>query len=139
MSQNTRPSHRLCGSKVKLHWGKLHQKEFDKMNEIIVEEAMLTYPQFGKPFIIHSDSSEKHIGSILSQDNKPIAFFSKKMTPTQQRYPVTEQELLASVETLKYLKYMLYGQQVHIYTDHKNLTYPTVPPLMFKTAFCIND
>ncbi len=40
------------------------------------------------------------------QHNKPLGFYSKKLTETQQRYPVTEQELLAIVETLKYYRYM---------------------------------
>ncbi len=40
----------------------------------------------------------------------------------QQKYSVTEIELLAIVETLKEFKGMLWGQDVKVYTDHKNLT-----------------
>ena len=43
------------------------------------------------------------------------------MTETQQRYSVTEIELLAIVETLKEFKGMLWGQRLKVYTDHKNL------------------
>jgi hypothetical protein len=42
----------------------------------------------------------------------------------QQRYPVTEQELLAIVETLKYFRHMLLGHRIIIKTDHKNLIHP---------------
>jgi hypothetical protein len=40
----------------------------------------------------------------------------------QQKYSVKEIELLAIVETLKDFKGMLRGQDIKVYTDHKNLT-----------------
>ncbi len=40
----------------------------------------------------------------------------------QQKYSVTEIELLAIVETLKEFKGMLWGQDIKVYTDHKNHT-----------------
>jgi hypothetical protein len=39
----------------------------------------------------------------------------------QQKYSVTEIELLAIVETLKEFKGMLWGQQLIVHTDHQNL------------------
>ncbi len=58
---------------------------------------------------------------MITQDSRPLAFFSRKLSETQQRYSVTEIELLAIVETLKEFKDMLWGQQVKVYTDHQNL------------------
>ncbi len=40
----------------------------------------------------------------------------------QLKYSVTEIELSAIVETLKEFKGMLWGQDIKVYTDHKNLT-----------------
>ena len=48
-------------------------------------------------------------------------FFSRKLSETQQKYSVTEIELLAIVETLKEFKGMLWGQKLVVYTDHQNL------------------
>jgi hypothetical protein len=61
---------------------------------------------------------------MIIQDNKPLGFFSKKLTETQCRYPITDQELLAIVETFKYFKHMLLGHEIVVKTDHKNLTHP---------------
>eukprot|EP00804_Cyclotella_cryptica_P015016 CCRYP_000603-RA/>CCRYP_000603-RA protein AED:0.40 eAED:0.42 QI:0/0/0/1/0/0/3/0/333 len=59
--------------------------------------------------------------AVITQNNRPLAFFSRKLSQAQQKYSVTEQELLAIVETLKEFKGMLWGQQITVYTDHKNL------------------
>ncbi len=40
----------------------------------------------------------------------------------QQKYSVTKNEVLAIVETLKKIKGMLWGQDIKVFTDHKNLT-----------------
>ena len=58
---------------------------------------------------------------MITQKNRPIAFFSRKLTAAQRKYSVTKIELLAIVETLKEFKGMLWGQPVKVYTDHKNL------------------
>jgi hypothetical protein len=57
------------------------------------------------------------------QHDKPLGYFSRKLTDTQRRYPVTEQELLAIMETLKFFHHMLFGHKIIIKTDHKNLTH----------------
>jgi hypothetical protein len=60
------------------------------------------------------------LGAVITQDNRPIAFFSRKLSEMQHKYSVTEIELLAIVETLKEFKGMLWGQDIKVYTDHKN-------------------
>ncbi len=60
-------------------------------------------------------------GAAIALDNWPIAFFSRKLSKTQQRYIVTKIELLAIVESLKEFKGMLWGQSIKVFTDHENL------------------
>ena len=56
----------------------------------------------------------------MTQDNTPIAFFSRKLTEAQEKYSVKEQELLAKVETLK-ISMECFGDKNSAYTNHKNL------------------
>jgi hypothetical protein len=63
------------------------------------------------------------IGSIITQKDKPLAFYSRKLTDPQTRYTVTELELLAILEMLCEYKCILLGHLITIYTDHKNLTF----------------
>jgi len=114
----------LCGQKTKFVWGNQQEEAFQKMKDILAQETLLTDPEFDRPFVIYTDASELQIGGIVTQNNKPLGFFSKKLNDTQKRYPVTEQELLAIVETLKYFRHMLLGHKIIVRTDHKNLTHP---------------
>ncbi len=83
---------------------------------------VLAYPDFTKPFDICTNASTKQLGAVITQDNRPIVFFSRKLSGAQSKYTVTELELLAIVETLKEFKGMLWGQRLNVYTDHKKLT-----------------
>eukprot|EP00804_Cyclotella_cryptica_P017403 CCRYP_016632-RA/>CCRYP_016632-RA protein AED:0.18 eAED:0.22 QI:38/0/0/1/0/0/2/0/145 len=71
--------------------------------------------------MIYTDASSKQLGSVITQGNRPLGSFSRKMSAAQQKYSVTKLELLAIVETLKGFKGMLWGQRLKVYTDHKNL------------------
>ena len=117
------PLSALTSDKVKWHWTDVHQKAFDTMKKLISRDALLAYPNFNKQFDIHTDASKSQLGAVISQNNKPIAFYSCKLNPAQTRYTTTECELLAIVETLKEFRNILLGQQIIVYTDHKNLTY----------------
>jgi hypothetical protein len=97
-------------------------KHLTMVKAAIAKETVLAYPDFLKPFEIYTDASSMQLGAVITQDNRPIAFFMRKLSETQQKYSVTEIELLAIVETLKEFKGMLWGQDIKVYTDHKNLT-----------------
>jgi hypothetical protein len=103
-------------------WDPIHQQAFDDVKATITKETVLAYADFLKPFEINMDASSMQLGAVITQDNRPIAFFSRKLSKTQQKYSATEIELLAIVETLKEFKGMLWGQNIKAYTDHKNLT-----------------
>jgi hypothetical protein len=83
---------------------------------------LLHYPNYQLPFVIHTDASNFQLGGVISQRDKPLAFYSRKLTPAQKNYSVMEQELLAIVEILKEFRSMLFGHNITIYSDHKNLS-----------------
>jgi hypothetical protein len=105
------------------HWDSIHQTAFDNVKTTIANEVVLAYPDFLKPFDFYTDASTKQLGVVITQDNRPIAFFSRKLSGAQSKYTVTILELLAIVETLKKSNGMLWRRQINVYTDHKNLTH----------------
>ena len=117
------PLTKLCSKNARFEWKEEQQKAFNDMKKILSRETLLAYPDFSKPFDIHTDASHTQLGAVVSQDGKPIAFYSRKLNPAQTRYTTTERELLAIVETLKEFRNILLGQKIEVHTDHKNLTY----------------
>ena len=113
----------MTGKGVKFSWTLDMEAAFKQIKTIIAEDTMLAYPRYGKRFHVHTDASDKQMGRVVSQKDKLIAFFWRKLNSAQQRYTTTNKELLAIVKTLKQFKTMLKGQDLVVHTDHMNLTY----------------
>jgi hypothetical protein len=107
--------------KVPWHWDKVHQRAFNHVKATITKDVVLAYPDYSKVFEIYTDASSKQLGAVITQDNRPILFFSRKLSDAQRKYSVTKIELLAIVKTLKEFKEMLWGQNIKVFTDHANL------------------
>jgi hypothetical protein len=107
--------------KVPWHWDEVHQRAFDHVKATITKDVVLAYPDFNKVFEIYADASSKQLEAVITQDDRPFAFFSRKLSDTQRKYSVTKIELLAIVKTSKEFKGMLWGQQIKVFTDHANL------------------
>jgi hypothetical protein len=103
------------------YWSEVHQKAFDEIKSVMARDDLLAYPDYTQPFEVYADASSLQLGAVIVQNGRPIAFFSQKLSETQKKYSVTEQELLSILECLKEFKGMLWGQKIIMYTDHKNL------------------
>jgi hypothetical protein len=103
------------------YWNESHQQCFDAVKEAIARDVLLAYPNYNEVFEIYTDASTKQLGAVITQKGRILAFFSRKLSNTQQKYSITELELLSIVECLKEFKGMLWGQRIKVYTDHKNL------------------
>ena len=75
------PLSRLTSNAVKWQWTEVEQTAFDKVKKIISKDTLLAFPDFSIPFHIHTDASHTQLGAVISQNNKPIAFYSRKLNP----------------------------------------------------------
>ncbi len=69
-------------------WESIHQQGFDNVKATITKEVVLAYPDFTKPFEIYT-------GAVITQGNRPIAFFSRKLSKAQSKYSATKIKFLA--------------------------------------------
>ena len=73
---------------------------FDHLKAACLQAPILSFPDFNKPFLLETDASGRGLGAVLSQKQAdgryhPIAYASRVMNETEQRYHSNKQEFLA--------------------------------------------
>ncbi len=71
--------------KVPWHRNEVHQRAFNHVKATIAKDVVLAYPDYSKVFEIYTDASSRQQGAVITQDNRPIAFFSQKLSNTQRK------------------------------------------------------
>ena len=54
---------------------------------------------------------------------QPVAYFSKKLTPTKSNYPIHDKEILAIIRCIREWRTELVEQHFKVWSDHRNLAY----------------
>jgi len=61
-------------------WSSVANESFVALKQAMVSTPILVIPNFFEPFILETDASSTGVGVVLSQNNHPIAYFSKKLS-----------------------------------------------------------
>ena len=83
----------------------------------------MRYPDWKLTFTVQTDAYDKQLGAVISHNNKPIVFFSRKLSKPQRNHTTTKKELLVIVECLKKIFGILLGYEINVFSYHKNLVY----------------
>ena len=102
-------------------WSKAADDTFRMLQQVLTHAPVLALPNFSKPFMLEIDMSETGIGSVLSQDNHPIAFFSKKMSSLMQKKLAYARDMHTITVAVAKFRHYLLGYHFIIQTNHKSL------------------
>jgi hypothetical protein len=87
--------------KAPIKWTDEMQKAFDKMHLLIAADALAIYPNHNERFNVYTDASDFQLGACIIQERRLVAYFSRKLTKSQQNYTTMEKEMLSIIATLK--------------------------------------
>ncbi|GBO27271.1 Transposon Ty3-I Gag-Pol polyprotein [Araneus ventricosus] len=113
--------------KTPLNWTDESDQAFQNCINDLKEATHLAHPNSNAAIILMTDASDGAIGGCIQQREgdfwKPLGFFSRKLSTSEQKYSAYDRELLAIFASIKYFRYLLEGTKFTILTDHKPITY----------------
>ncbi|XP_022864288.1 uncharacterized protein LOC111384260 [Olea europaea var. sylvestris] len=104
-------------------WTEEAEASFQLIKQKITEAPVLALPNFEKVFEVNCDASGVGIGGVLSQEGRPVAFFSEKLSGSKKNYSTYDLEFYAIVQTLKHWRHYLVQREFILVTDHEALKY----------------
>lgn len=112
-----------CLKEGEFHWGEEADQSFAVIKEKLSTAPVLTLPDFDKLFEVECDASVVGIGAVLSQDGRPIAFYSEKLSEAHKKWSTYELEFYAVVRALKVWEHYLIQREFILYTDNQALKF----------------
>ncbi len=71
------------------------------MRLFMAADALAAYPDHNKRSDVYIAASDFQLGACIIQEGRPVAYFSQKLTKSQQNYTTMEKEMLSIVATLE--------------------------------------
>ena len=68
----------------KILWISALEESFIELKRMVSAETLLCYQDWKIPFTVNTDDSDKQLGAVICQNNKPIALFSTRISNTQR-------------------------------------------------------
>ena len=111
-------------------WDEEQQRAFDSLKEKLLKPPILIFPSFKDTFYLATDASDTGVGGVLLQIRSgifhPISFFSRKLktvNPNECAMSTIDRECTAIVNSLFSFKFLIYGCETVVLTDHLPLVH----------------
>jgi len=122
------PLTKLTKKDTPFAWDKTCTEAFKDLKNAFTSAPILQHFDPDKPSTVECDSSDYVNAGCLSQPDEngvlhPVAFFSRRLIPTECNYDIYDKELMAIVRAFEEWRAELEGAgvPVEVISDHKNL------------------
>lgn len=85
-----KPLTNLLQKQKAFSWTPQAQEAFDKLKQAMSNTPVLALPYFSKPFFIETDACGTGMGAVLILEGHPMAYYSKSLSPTNQKLSIYE-------------------------------------------------
>ncbi|RXN15795.1 Transposon Ty3-G Gag-Pol poly [Labeo rohita] len=124
-AEKDRPLRDLLSKRNHWGWGEAQQEAFSELKRELSSTPVLALYNPNKELKLSADASSYGLGAVLLQKEeeqwKPVAYASRSLTHTEQRYAQVEKEALGLTWGCEMFKDFLIGHHFHLETDHKPL------------------
>lgn len=104
-------------------WAEVEESAFRKLSTALTTAPVLYYPDHALPFTVTTNASTHAIGAVLEQTDdkstRPVAYFSQKLSSTEQNYPTHKQGFLAIRRTIEHWRHHLIDKSFAVRTDSR--------------------
>lgn len=101
MSTVDAPLREVIKNDVDFYWLEAQQASFQKIKALCISAPVLARFNPAKEVTIQCDASSYGLGGALLQEGRPVAYTSRALTATEQRYAQIEKETLAILHACK--------------------------------------
>ena len=103
----------------------LSEFAINRVKSLIDELSKVTLRRIDStlPFVIETDASYGAIAATLSQNSKPVAFFSRTLNNSERNHSSVEKVAYAIVESVRKWNHLLLGKLFTIITDQKSVSF----------------
>lgn len=108
-----------CMKGASFSWTEEATNAFALIKQRLTTAPIMVLPDFDSPFELHCNASKLGIGAVLSQNERPVVFYSEKLFGARGRYRTYDVEFYAIVQAIKHWRHYL----------TKNLSYS---PIMWR-------
>ena len=119
------PLRQLTQKGVMWRWSTKESKAFEEVKELLIRAPCLAHYSLKAETKLVVDASPVGLGCVLTQkfDSRwqPVAYASRSLTVTEQRYSQIEREAIAVLYGLQKMHTYIYGRHIVVATDHKPL------------------
>jgi RNase H-like domain found in reverse transcriptase/Reverse transcriptase (RNA-dependent DNA polymerase)/Integrase zinc binding domain/Retroviral aspartyl protease len=129
-----RPLTELLKDDVEWNWTSTHQRAVDDIKKAVSSTPVLRYFDPTIPAVIQTDASSTGLGSVLLQDDQPVAYVSRALTDPETRWAQIEKELMAIVFAVEKFEHYIYGRRTVVHSDHRPLQSIFAKPISQTTA-----
>ena len=104
-------------------WTPACHRSFLELNHMLCSTPILQSPEFSRQFILQTDRGVGAVHSQLDDEGieHPVAYFSRKLLPREEKYSTVEKECLAIKLATHAFRVHLLGKHFIIETDHRAL------------------
>jgi len=107
----------------RFEWNEKAQAAFEDIKSKLTSAPILTLPRFSKIFEVKCDASKLGIGAVLSQESRPLAYFSEKLNDVKRKYSTHDKKFYVIVQALRHWRLYLVGREFILHSDHKALKF----------------